>query len=90
MGQVILCCGAYAKHPFFLKEECLNLYSAEELCYYVFENSYLLDDSFVSEKLADFIQTELKLPELADQTRKWVGKNKSLGEFIKSLFETTG
>ncbi len=90
MGQVILCCGAYAKHPFFLKEECLNLYSAEELCYYVFENSYLLDDSFVSEKLADFIQTELQLPELAAQTRKWVGKKKSLGEFVKALFETTG
>ena len=47
MSNVIVCEGTLAKTPYFVSEDGINLYSIEELCYYLMTNAYLLDDSVV-------------------------------------------
>ena len=47
MNTVILCNGNYAKTPYYIEEEEVNLYSVEELCYYIYKNAFLLQDDFL-------------------------------------------
>ena len=64
MSNVIVCEGTLAKTPYFVSEDGINLYSIEELCYYLMTNAYLLDDSFVEIHLAEWIANECSLESL--------------------------
>ena len=88
--MVLLCSGKYAKNPYYGNVEGIMLYSVEELCYYIYHNAYLLDDTFFDEDLFSFIGQELDLPELADLLRQVSGKDNSFVECIEVLFRNTG
>ncbi len=65
MSTVIFCQTKRAEQPFYINDTGLNLYSAEELCYYMEHNLPLLDRLFFAEPLQDWIRAELQLPALA-------------------------
>lgn len=88
--MVLLCSGRYAKNPYYGNVEGIMLYSVEELCYYIYHNAYLLDDSFFDENLFSFIEQELDLKELADVLRQVSGKENSFIECIEVLIRNTG
>ena len=90
MDNVILCCGRYAKNPYFLKEECQNLYSIEELCYYLYNNAYLHDDTFICDNLIQWIHDELGLGELAERLLLIKGKPDALVKTVFTLMEDIG
>ena len=35
-------CGDIAENPLYVKELGIHIYTAEEFCYYIFNNTYLL------------------------------------------------
>ena len=90
MSNVLLCMGELAVNPYFVKEACMHLYSIEELCYYVYNNAFLLDDNFVNEKLIEFIKTELNLEKLADQIEEIAGKKGALSNLARILNNEVG
>ena len=90
MSNVILCLGAYATTPYFVTESCVHLYSIEELCFYIYNNAFLLDDAFVNEKLADWIENEVKLENVAKLVRTIIGKNDALGNLVRVLNNEVG
>ena len=51
MGELILCKQSIAATPFFLEDAALNVYSLEELSYYISKNTYLLNANFISTEL---------------------------------------
>ena len=42
MGELILCRQSIAANPYFIEDGALNVYSLEELSYYIARNVYLL------------------------------------------------
>lgn len=90
MSNVILCQGAYAKTPYYAADDCRNLYSIEELCYYLYHNAYLLDDSFVTSELSVWIAEELELPELGKEVNKLVGRAEALAKLVATLSNNIG
>lgn len=42
MGELILCRQSIAANPYFIEDGALNVYSLEELSYYIAHNVYLL------------------------------------------------
>ena len=90
MDNVILCCGRYAKNPYFLKDECQNLFSIEELCYYLYNNAYLHDDTFICDNLIHWIHDELELVELAKRLLLIKGKPDALAKTVLILMEDIG
>ena len=44
MGNLILSRPAEIKRPYYVSELGVHLYSAEELCYYIYHNAVLIDD----------------------------------------------
>lgn len=85
MSGYVLCSGALAEHPFLLREMGLMIYSAEELCYYIYHNYPLIDDNFVSDELLNFIEQELGLVEETKYLRDMKEDNQGLSPLLMSI-----
>lgn len=59
MGELILCKKPIAAVPYFIDEVSLNIYSLEELCYYIAHNAYLINSDFASVELCNWIGREV-------------------------------
>jgi len=90
MGNVILCAGALVKNSYYVKEACIRLFSAEELCYYVYHYAYLLTDDFVSDKLVRWVREELKLEKTADKIESIRDKKNALENLVRILNNEIG
>ena len=56
-----LCLLGQAKTPYFIENIRTNIYSLEELCFYLYNNVCLIDDSIINEGLCDWLRDELGL-----------------------------
>ena len=55
MGELLLCHETIAALPYYIEETGINIYSMEELSYYISGNVYLLDHSFMCESLCTWV-----------------------------------
>lgn len=90
MSSLILCKGRLSDNPYYIVGLGMNVYSIEELCYYLVRDAYILDNDIMDEKLCDFIGNELKLPDIADTLKSLVYRGASLGQFVTTLLDMTG
>lgn len=88
MGRMIECVGSYAIIPYYVNQAGLHLYSLEELCFYLKENSYLVDSEIMNSKLVDWIERQLKLPELARNLGILIRNEGTLGSFVALILES--
>ncbi len=70
MSGLIYCQEPKVNAPYYAKEIGVNLYSAEELSYYITHYVLLLAPDFLDESLCRFIGTELERPELEGKIRR--------------------
>ncbi|TAH74951.1 MAG: hypothetical protein EWM47_00785 [Anaerolineaceae bacterium] len=61
MGKLILCSGKRTDRPYVLPATGYRIYSIEELCYYIYNNIYSIDETLFTDSLVDWIRTELCL-----------------------------
>ena len=64
-----------------------NIYSLEELCYFLYHNLYLVDSSVINENLCIWISEELDLPRLAAKLRPHLGKFASAEDVLYPVFK---
>lgn len=88
MSKLILCIGSYAKTPYWVDRSELNLYSIEELCFYIRENVVLIDKEFMNIRLAEWVEQECKLPELGQDLLSCMREKASLTIFINRILKT--
>ena len=87
MSGYILCQTKKAEIPYYIENISTNVYSLEELCYYFYNNLYLIDESILNERLCSWFQEELDLPKLAAKLRPLFARNFSLEEFLYPVFK---
>lgn len=87
MTGYILCQTKRTEVPFYLENISTNIYSLEELCYFLYNNLYLVDETVIREDLCRWIETELKLPALAAKLRPHLGKFADLQDFLYPIFK---
>ena len=68
----LLCNGVLAKHPYYIEEMGVSIYSSEELCYYICQNIYIISPTFINDSLVEFIRDELKMPESANRIARLI------------------
>lgn len=88
--SVRLCVGAYASQPYCFEGLNLKVYCAEELCYALKENAFLLDTDIMSDRLVDWLARECGLSELAGELHTLVHRKGSLSAFVGRILEYTG
>ena len=90
MGGYRLCRIKAAEHPYFIEAISTNVYTIEELCYYMFHNTALIDATFVGTQLTRWVAQELGLAKTATAMERAFLENKNLADFLVPVFEETG
>lgn len=90
ISRVLLCVGEKARTPFYIDKLYLNIYSAEELCFVIHENAFMIDRDVITGKLVDWIAAELRLPELAGKLYPMINQNASVSAMVGTIFDYVG
>lgn len=89
MGELLLCHEPIASLPYYVEKAGMNLYSMEELCYYIAGNTYLLDKTFMQEELCTWIEKQMGLYQLAGQLRDIMRSRGLLSDFAAAILKQT-
>ena len=87
MGELLLCHEPMAAEPYLIEESGMHLYSLEELSFYIANNVYLLDGSFMKEELCLWIEIQTGHQALADTLREALKKKTKLSDFVLIILE---
>lgn len=90
MSKVYLCKGAYAKTPFYVEKQRLNLYSFEEVCYYIKENTCLLDKSIMTPAFIRFIGEECELEDVERDLKTLLHRKTQFSEYCEYILQAEG
>ena len=90
MSTLIYCKNTLSATPYYIEEASLNVYSLEELSYYVLNNVYLLSTKFMSPELCNWIGRELNQPKLASELLGLVQNNAPLHIFVGHILGANG
>lgn len=87
MSGYILCQIKRAKTPYYIENISINIYSIEELCYYMYHNICLLDETIINEQLLVWLRDELHLRRLYQRLYPLLDERNSIGEFVLPIFK---
>lgn len=90
MGELLLCNEPIAAMPYYIENASLNIYTIEELCYYIKINTYMLDKGFVTEDLCSWLEKQIEMPLLANKLRQIIVNSGPLYELIFEIIKSTG
>ena len=90
MSRVNLCLGQYARTPYTFEKARTRVFCVEELCYFLKENAWLLDEAVLGKGLADWLEKECALPELAARFRAMVKGKAKVEELVTLILDYTG
>jgi hypothetical protein len=82
MGKLIICNGKQTTNPYYLKITNTNVYSIEELCYYIYNFIEIINEDMFTESLIIWISEELELDNRANKLRELVKENAGLKDYI--------
>ncbi|WP_167954996.1 hypothetical protein [Anaerosporobacter faecicola] len=85
MGKLIFCTGRLADKPYVFPFTKTQVYSMDELNYYIYNNIYLITEDTFQYSLCDWIETELELPEIAQKIRGLLNHRNSLKDIVVSI-----
>ena len=84
-----MCIGTLSATPYFLSGLGVNIYSMDELCYYLCTNAYILDNDLIDVRLCDYMRDNLDMAPLANKLRMMIKAGKTLGEMVTTILIDT-
>lgn len=90
MGEILFCNQPIAALPYYIEGISWNVYSLEELCYYIENNTYLLERDFMTEELCTWIGKEVKNEKLAERLRDIQRMDGRLSEYVLAILVECG
>lgn len=85
MGKIILCETRQAVIPYVFVNTKVEVYSYEELCFYIYNNVALINKEQVQGKLVQWIKSELGMEELANEIMEKLVSDASLIDILVTV-----
>lgn len=89
-NRALMCVGAIAGKPYYVEKAFVNVYSIEELCYVIYENAFMIDRDIVNRELAEWIDVECKLHDLARELFSLINQNAMASSFVGTIMLYAG
>lgn len=90
MGELILCQAGIAAMPYYIDSVSLNIYSMEELCYYIQKYSDRIDENFWAEDLCIWMEEELQCTQTAELLRQKMRDKAEIAELVQIIIDSGG
>lgn len=85
MGKLICCSSPLAKKPYLFPMTRTKVYSMEEVCYYIRNNIYIMQEEVFDESFAEWIREELGMAETADKMDHMRADHNNLKDIVVTL-----
>ncbi|MCM1257393.1 MAG: hypothetical protein NC307_06030 [Roseburia sp.] len=85
MGELLFCSRELASIPYYIDTVSLNVYSLEEICYYLKQNIELVEPEFMDQELCEWIRQELKMNSLAERLSRIIQEGQGFLTFVTTL-----
>lgn len=86
MSSLILCNTVKAENPFYFELTGTNIYTIEELCYYIYNNIYIITEEIFDDDLVFWLREELEMPELSEKISDMLLHKNSLKDIVVTIF----
>ncbi|MDO5564147.1 MAG: hypothetical protein Q4F88_02840 [Eubacteriales bacterium] len=83
----IIICEKRAQKPYRIKEIDINIWTIEELCFYIYNYTVLISSDFICPKLLFFLYNELGLKKLSNRLKIMKEKNDSMNNLLMSILD---
>lgn len=90
MGKLILCHGSYANHPYYMEIGNVNIYSIEELNYYLVDKLDMIIELEPKESLTHWVRDQLHMEALAEELAKLLQDKASNKKIIQAILNSCG
>lgn len=88
MSTMILCRNKLAVNPLYISCSDVRIYSNEELCYYIYNNIYIITNDFISDELIHFLRYETKDMALADRVEQMKKSDAGLAAILVTILKS--
>jgi len=87
MGNYILCRRKRTTNAYYIESISAHIFSIEELCFFIYHNIYLLDDTIINSKLCDWIKEDLGFNTLGMKLLSRLKGDIDIEAFILPIFK---
>lgn len=85
MGKLIQCSDGLAGEPYHFRLTKTNVYSMEEVCYYIRHNIYMMQEEIFDRGFAQWIRRELHMDKTADKLERLIDEHGSMKDIVVTL-----
>lgn len=85
MGKLIQCCSGIAGEPYHFRLTKTNVYSMEEVCYYIRHNIYMMQEEVFDREFAQWIRRELHMDKVADKLERLIDDHRNMKDIVVTL-----
>lgn len=85
MSSLILCKSREAKTPYIFNVTDTKIYTIEELCFYIYNNIYILTEKVFDEQLILWVKDELGMAELSEKLSNMTLHGNSLKDIVVTI-----
>lgn len=85
MSGLILCRGKHAQNPYHFELTDTDVYTIEELCFYIYNNIYAITEEIFDEKLVTWLKEEIDMDEIAMKLSSMIKNHNNLKDIVVSI-----
>lgn len=85
MGKLIQCGSCIAKTPYHFRLTKTNVYSIEEVCYYIRHNIYMMQEEVFDREFALWLRSELHMEKTAGKIERLIQDHHNLKDIVVTL-----
>lgn len=88
MSTMILCRDKVAVNPLYVSYSDISLYTEEELCYYIYNNIYIITNEFINDELIRFLRNEMGDVALAGRVEQMKNGDAGLAAILVTILKS--
>lgn len=85
MGKFIVCSGKEAERPYFFSLTGTNVYTIEELCYYLYNNIYIFTEESFDISLVKWLREEVNMEDISKKLESLLNNRNDLKDIVVSI-----